>query len=157
MDECLFCKIVKGNIPSRIIWEDNAHLAFLTPYPNTPGFTVVIPKIHHNSYCFSLDIVVYTDLMLAAKEVGLLLDARLGTQRTGLILEGMGVDHAHVKLFPMHGISQGEWKPIKSNNPTFFNHYEGYISSHDCHFMTDENIEHVYRRILGTSNPFETI
>ena len=40
----LFDKIVSGEIPARVVWEDEENLAFLTPYPNTPGFTVLIPK-----------------------------------------------------------------------------------------------------------------
>jgi len=37
------------------VWEDEKFLAFLTPFPNTPGFTVVIPKQNPGDYVFSLD------------------------------------------------------------------------------------------------------
>ena len=48
--KCIFCEIVKGNIKSKgILWEDKKHMAFLTPFPNTEGFTVVVPKKHFGS------------------------------------------------------------------------------------------------------------
>jgi len=50
--------------------------------------------------------------------------------RTGIIAEGYGVDHAHIKLFPMHQTPKS-WAQIKSNNNKVFSKYEGYISSHD--------------------------
>ncbi len=52
----------------------------------------------------------------------------------GLLIEGTGIDHAHIKLAPMHGtghMKKGEWKQYKSDNEEFFNKYKGYISSHD--------------------------
>jgi diadenosine tetraphosphate (Ap4A) HIT family hydrolase len=40
----IFDKIVSGEMKSWTVWEDDQYMAFLTPFPNTPGFTVVIPK-----------------------------------------------------------------------------------------------------------------
>lgn len=41
---CIFCQIVEGKAPCHKVWEDEHHLAFLSIFPNTDGFTVVIPK-----------------------------------------------------------------------------------------------------------------
>ena len=49
---CIFCDIVKGKLPCHKIWEDEKHLAFLSIFPNTEGFSVVIPKQHYSSYAF---------------------------------------------------------------------------------------------------------
>jgi histidine triad (HIT) family protein len=49
MDSCLFCKIVKGEIPSHRVYEDDAVLAFLDIMPVNPGHTLVIPKDHHEN------------------------------------------------------------------------------------------------------------
>lgn len=104
MADCVFCKIVRGELPSHMIWEDEHHMAFLSIFPNTEGFTVVIPKKHYGSYLFDLDDRVISDLVLAAKNVGKLLDRKLDdVGRTGMIFEGFGVDHIHAKLVPMHG------------------------------------------------------
>ncbi|MBW2971045.1 HIT domain-containing protein, partial [Candidatus Woesearchaeota archaeon] len=62
MGECIFCKIVKGEIPCHNIWEDEKHIAFLSIFPNTPGFTVVATKKHYPSYAFDLPEAVLKEL-----------------------------------------------------------------------------------------------
>ena len=54
MTECIFCKIVRGEMPCHKIYEDADYLAFLSIFPNTAGFSVVIPKQHYSSYAFDL-------------------------------------------------------------------------------------------------------
>ena len=119
-------------MPSYQIWEDENHLAFLTPFPNTEGFSVVIPKLHYASYAFEAPDEVLTGLVLAAGKVARKIDRAFeDVGRTGLIFEGFGVDHLHAKLFPMHGTAQAEWQQRASKVDKFFVNYEGYISSHD--------------------------
>ncbi|MBN2976751.1 diadenosine tetraphosphate hydrolase [Pseudomonas fluorescens] len=131
--DCIFCNIACGTAPAHLLWEDQTHMAFLSLFPNTPGFSVVIPKNHHGSYAFAESDKVLCDLIVAAKKTALLLDRALeGVARTGMILEGYGVDHLHAKLFPMHGTGEeSTFKKISSSVDTFFDRYEGYISSHD--------------------------
>jgi histidine triad (HIT) family protein len=133
MDDCIFCKIVKGEAPSHTIWEDEKHIAFLSIFPNTEGTSVVIPKAHHTSYFAQLEPDVLTELMLAAQKVAMLLDSKLDdVGRTAMVFEGFGVDHIHAKLFPMHGTADmSEWRPIGSPMKTYIQVYDGYISSHD--------------------------
>src|SRR3989344_5755823 len=103
MNGCIFCKIVNGEAPCHKIWEDEKHLAFLTPYPNTEGASVVIPKKHYPSYAFDLPDNVLNDLIIATKKVARVLDSSLAdVGRTAMVFEGFGVDHVHTKLFPMH-------------------------------------------------------
>jgi histidine triad (HIT) family protein len=148
MDNCIFCNIVNGEAPCHKIWEDDKHLAFLTIFPNTEGFSVVIPKKHYPSYAFDLPEEVLIELVLALKEVGKLLDAKLDdVGRTGLIFEGFGVDHIHAKLFPMHGTKMKEWQPIKSNVDKYFEKYEGYVSSHDYQRADDTKLAELAKRI----------
>lgn len=146
--DCLFCKIVQGEIPSYKVWEDEKHLAFLTIFPNTPGFTVVIVKEHYDSYAFDLPENVLTDLVLAAKKVGKLIDSKFeDVGRTGMIFEGLGVNHVHAKLFPMHGTKMDEWKALTSGNKTFFDLYPGYISSHDGPRADDAWLAEIAKKI----------
>lgn len=148
MKDCIFCKIVKGEAPAHKIWEDKKHLAFLSIFPNTEGFTVVIPKKHYSSYTFEQNDKVLTDLILASKKVAKLLDSSLkDVGRTGMILEGFGIDHLHAKLFPMHGTKMKNWKPIKSKVNKYFKKYEGYISSHDFKRADDEKLKKLARKI----------
>ena len=149
--DCIFCKIVAGKFPCHKIWEDEKHLAFLSIFPNTEGFSVVIPKKHYSSYAFDLPDQVLQDLIVAAKKVGKLLDEKLGdVGRTGLIFEGFGVDHVHAKLFPMHGTADlKKWKPSESKVDKYFNTYPGYISSHDYKRADEESLKKLATKIRG--------
>jgi histidine triad (HIT) family protein len=137
---CIFCKIASGEIQplgNAKIWETEKYLAWLSPFPNTEGFTVIIPKKHFGSDVLQMPEEELKEFVLETKKVStLLMDSFKDVGRVGLIMEGMGIDHAHIKLFPMHGteyLKKGEWKQIHSNIDTFFDKYEdvGYISSHD--------------------------
>lgn len=146
--DCIFCKIVKGEAPSHKIWEDEKHLAFLTIFPNTQGFSVVVTKEHYSSYAFDLPDDVLSGLVLAAKKVGKLLDAKLeDVGRTGMIFEGFGVDHVHAKLFPMHGTKTDHWQAAKSGVDKYFEKYEGYISSHDYKRADDDKLGDLAKKI----------
>ena len=149
MENCIFCKIVKGEAPSYKIWEDSKHVAFLSIFPNTEGTTVVIPKAHHTSYAFDLPDTVLSELMLATKKVAKLLDAKLeDVGRTAMVFEGFGVDHVHAKLFPMHGTeNMKEWKPIESTVDKYFEKYEGYISSHDYKKVSKDEIAETAKKL----------
>ena len=148
MSDCIFCKIVKGELPCHKIWEDENHLAFLSIFPNTEGFTVVIPKKHYPSYAFDVPEDILKDLVIAAKKVAKLLDFKLeDVGYTGLIFEGFQIDHLHAKLFPMHGTKSKKWKPIKSNVNKYFKKYEGYISSHNFKRADDKELEKLAKKI----------
>ncbi len=148
MGDCIFCKIVNGEVPCHKIWEDEKHLAFLSRNPNTEGFSVVITKEHYPSYAFDLPEEVLKELVLAAKKVSKLIDSKYeDVGRTGMIFEGFGVNHIHAKLFPMHGTAGEEWKKRISDIDTYFENYEGYISSHDSKRKDDKELERVAKKI----------
>lgn len=148
METCVFCEIVKGALPCHKVWEDDKHLAFLTIFPNTPGFTVVVTKEHYPSYAFDLDDKVLSDLVIAAKKVGKLIDSKLeDVGRTGMIFEGFGVNHVHAKLFPMHGTKMEEWKKWVGTPDKYFEKYEGYISSHDYKRADDKWLAEIAKKI----------
>lgn len=148
MKDCIFCKIVRGELPAHKIWEDKKHLAFLSIFPNTEGFSVVMPKKHYGSYAFDATDKVLADLAKAAKKVGKLLDKKLkDVGRTGMMFEGYGVDHLHAKLFPMHGTRAKNWKPRASRVNKYFQKYEGYISSHDFKRADDAKLAKLAKKI----------
>lgn len=149
MNDCIFCKIVKGESPCHRIWEDEKHLAFLSIFPNTDGFSVVMRKEHNPSYAFDVDDEVLKEMVIAAKKVGKLIDSKLeDVGRTGLMFEGFGVDHFHAKLFPMHGTANmKEWKPIESPSRVFYKQYPGYLSSHDADRADDAVLAEIAKKI----------
>jgi diadenosine tetraphosphate (Ap4A) HIT family hydrolase len=148
MDDCIFCRIVKGELPAHKIWEDERHLAFLSIFPNTEGFSVVTTKRHYPSYAFNLPMDVLAGLTAAAATVGKLLDRAFDdVGRTGMIFEGFGVDHVHAKLFPMHGTKLADWKPLHSDVDKYFERYEGYLSSHDYKRADDAKLAALAEKI----------
>ena len=150
---CVFCDIVAGKSPCYKVWEDEKHLAFLSIYPNTLGFTVVIPKKHYSSYAFEQSNDVLSDLIIATKKVALLLDKAFdGVARTGMFLEGYGVDHLHSKLAPMHGTGDSsKFQLIESKVDKFYETYEGYLSSHDWKRADDNQLIKVAQKIRSVS------
>jgi histidine triad (HIT) family protein len=150
--DCFFCKLIAGDVPSWIVYEDADHVAFLTPFPNTPGFTVVVTREHQQSDVLALPNDRFTKFILIAKEISVKLNAALGTNRTGLVIEGMGIDHAHIKLIPMHGIPDGPWQPVLSSQHDFFPTYQGFLTTNDGPRMSDAeltNLQTKIRRVLS--------
>lgn len=127
-EECPFCRIVRGEIPCARVWEDEEHLAFLDINPNTEGMSLVIPKKHFDSYAVDMDDENYCKLFIAAKKVAKLLDKKLKVKRTAMVMEGLGVNHAHVKLYPIRGLGE-KFREILAPEKRFFENYEGYIST----------------------------
>ena len=94
---CIFCKIATGETPSEKIYEDAKFIAFLDIRPGTEGQTLVIPKKHYGSYVFDMPEKDYIEILKVARKVGKQLDKALGADRTCLVLEGLEIDHAHVR------------------------------------------------------------
>ena len=148
MGNCIFCQIVNAQVAAHTVWESDEYMAFLSIYPNTEGVTVVMPKKHYSSYVFDLPEKILIGLVKASKEVGKLLDKAFpDVGRTAMVLEGFGVDHAHAKLFPLHGTNAVKWKQRKSNVDKYFEHYENYVSSHDYKRADDAKLEKLAKHI----------
>jgi histidine triad (HIT) family protein len=124
--DCIFCKIVKGEIPSAKIWEDKNFIAILDVFPNTKGMTLVMPKAHYDSYAFDMPDKAYSELMLASKKVAKILDKKLKVGRTAMVMEGMGVNHVHIKLYPLHGVDK-HFKEMWAKEERYFDEYQGYL------------------------------
>lgn len=134
--ECIFCKIIQGEIKTPgIFWQDKNFIAFLSTWPSVKGFTVLASKKHYGSDVLAMPDEILKEFIIAAKKVSqILLKYFEDVGRVGLIMEGMGVDHAHIKLVPMHGtghMKKGIWKQYPSGKSDYFEKYEGYIVSTD--------------------------
>lgn len=126
MKKCVFCEIVKGKIPCIKIWEDKNFIAILDINPIIEGMTLVISKRHFDSYVFAMKDKEYYKIMLASKKVAKLLDKGLKVKRTIMVLEGLGVNHAHIKLYPVYGLKRKfEIKTVSSKKT--IKKYRGYI------------------------------
>lgn len=150
MRDCIFCKIVNGELKSHIVWEDDDFSAFLSIFPNTEGVTVVVPKKHKPSYIFENADDDIKGLMIAAKKTAKKIDSVYeDVGRTGVIFEGFGVDHLHAKLYPMHGTGKmQEWKQLEKTKPgKYFEKYPGYLTSVDSKKADDAGLDKTARKI----------
>lgn len=143
----IFDEIIEGNVPSWKVWEDARYLAFLTPFANTPGLTVVIPKKNPGSYVFDMDDKALAGLVAAAKRVAKLLEKALGVAKVGLVFEGEGVAHVHAKLYPMHGELNPERLAALAHHQEFYPEYPGYISTVEGPRMSDERLTEIQQKI----------
>lgn len=107
MENCIFCKIIKGEIDSAKIWEDEEFIAILDINPNTKGMALVLTKDHYDSYIFEMPDDIYSKFLIAAKKVAKMLEKGLEVKRIAMVMEGMGVNHAHIKLYPMYDSREG--------------------------------------------------
>jgi histidine triad (HIT) family protein len=142
----LFDKIMSGEIPAYKVWEDANFLAFLTPFANTPGFTVVIPKRNPGENYLSIDDKVYSETLVAAKKVARLLQKAFKVDRVGLVIEGEGVPHLHVKLIPMHG--QHDQTGPHADHVEFYEMYPGYLTTVEGPKMSDERLAEIQKTIM---------
>lgn len=101
----IFTKIIEGDIPSYKIAEDDKHYAFLDINPSAEGHTLCIPK-KEVDYIFDLEPSDLSELNLFAQEVARGIDEALQPIRTGIIVEGMEVPHAHIHLIPIYKETQ---------------------------------------------------
>jgi len=104
MEDCLFCKIIKGEIPSAKVYEDEHTFAFLDIHPNNHGHTLVIPKEHHKNI---LDISEPALVSLFASVKKLSLAVFKGMDAQGITVQmnnerpaGQIIFHAHVHIIP---------------------------------------------------------
>lgn len=98
-EDTLFTKIIKGEVPSHKIFEDEQTLAFLSIYPSVKGHTLVIPKAQVATI-WALNDDDYVAVMRTAKLVAHRLKDVLGVERIGEKIIGLDVPHAHVHLVP---------------------------------------------------------
>ena len=139
MNDCIFCKIVRWELPSWLIWEDDKHYAFLDLFPNCKWQALVIPKKHCDSKVFEMEKQSYSDLMLASKSVSHILKDTFGIERVGMIMEWMGVNHAHIKLYPMHWLD-ADRTPDESTEKVFYDEYPGFLTTKTGEMLDQEKI-----------------
>ncbi|MDO4773513.1 MAG: HIT family protein [Candidatus Saccharibacteria bacterium] len=149
MNRTIFDDIVEGKMKSWKVWEDEKFLAFLTPFPNTPGCTVVIPKENPGDYVFALDDELYDELMRATRTVAKLLEKAFDTPRVAMIFEGTGVAHVHAKLVPLHGdLARGIGSPV-SYEQAFAEEYQGWLTTADGPKMDDARLDEMQAKIIA--------
>ena len=97
----IFTRIVRGEIPSYRVAENEDYYAFLDIAPLTAGHTLVVPKHVEDDYIFHLDEKTYEGLWAFARKVALAVKAAVPCKRVGVAVLGMEVPHTHIHLVPL--------------------------------------------------------
>ncbi len=97
MPDCIFCKIVAGEIPCHKVWEDDNFLGFLDIKPINKGQSLLIPKKH---YRWVDDVPNFGDYFEAAKKIGLATRKVLSPLTICYVTLGFAVSHAHIRIIP---------------------------------------------------------
>ena len=104
IENCIFCKIVKRQIPSKIIFENELYLAFLDIFPISKGHTIVIPKKHYNN----IEDIPEPDLagvFYVVKKISTLIHQNLKVDGYNILQNnyeaaGQVISHFHVHIIP---------------------------------------------------------
>ncbi len=96
----IFTRIVRGEIPSYKVAEDERFFAFLDINPLTKGHTLVIPK-QETDYLFDLDDRTLADMIVFAKRIARKLKEKIECKRVAVVVLGLEVPHAHIHLIPI--------------------------------------------------------
>ena len=99
----IFSKIVRGEIPSYKIAEDDYYLAFLDIFPLAVGHVLVIPKNETDSI-FNLSDQEYKGLWQFAKKTAKAIEKTIPCKRVGIAVIGLEVPHAHIHLIPLQSV-----------------------------------------------------
>lgn len=101
-DDCLFCKIIKKEVPSFILYEDEDLIVILDAYPDADGHTLIIPKKHYNDI-LELDNATLIKLFDKAREYTTKLMDKLGKDAITFVInygEAQVIKHFHLHLIP---------------------------------------------------------
>lgn len=104
MNDCIFCKIANGEIPAKVIYEDEIVKAYLDINPMGAGHTLIIPKEHYTNLD-DIDENVLSHIMVVSKKLKKLIDERLNpggikiVQNNGILQD---VKHYHLHIVPYY-------------------------------------------------------
>lgn len=104
--DCLFCKIIAGEIPSHKVYEDDDFFAFLDIHPVNPGHTLVVPKAHHLNI-FDLPTDILEKVGPVVQKIARAVQSTARADGINIIMNnepsaGQVIFHAHIHIIPRH-------------------------------------------------------
>ena len=112
--DCVFCKIVKGEIPSNVLFEDEQVLVIMDVNPNVDGHALIIPKKHYTDY-LELDSDIINHVFEVAKKMGPRIMEKLNAKALTLLMnygDSQQVKHFHMHVLPNFGPNKSKAKKI---------------------------------------------
>lgn len=105
-NDCIFCKIIAGQVPALKVYEDDSVLAFLDIKPNHPGHTLVIPKDHIENI-YGMPDETLCRITMVVRKVALAVKNGVDADGLNIIMNnesaaGQEVFHAHIHIIPRY-------------------------------------------------------
>lgn len=97
MEDCIFCNIVAGKIPSYKVYEDGDFIAFLDVFPREKGHVLVIPKQHHR---WVIDVPNFGTYWETARKIAQAAKKAMNADFISFLTHGLDVPHAHIHILP---------------------------------------------------------
>ncbi len=119
MNDCTFCKIINGEIPSHKVFEDDKTVVFLDIFPIQPGHALVVSKTHE-PHLESLPQEDYLSLIKVLRKVSIKQKEVTGAKRICVRVEGFDISHAHIHAYPCN--SPNEFYGAKDRQENEPNH-----------------------------------
>jgi histidine triad (HIT) family protein len=116
MTDSIFTKIIKGEIPSYKIYEDEDTFVFLDIHPKQPGHSLVVPK-KQVEFLWDLEASDYQAVMTTVHKVALRIREILDRPYVGMLVVGIDVPHAHVHVYPFSTNEQSQRVPDQTLEP----------------------------------------
>jgi histidine triad (HIT) family protein len=95
--DCIFCKIIKGEIPSHKVYEDKDFFAMLDINPLNPGHTLLVPKNHVQ---WVDDYEPFCEYWKTARKLSKAIQKAMNPLLVSYVVYGLGIPHAHIHLIP---------------------------------------------------------
>ena len=104
--DCIFCKIINGEMPTYKLYEDDKVIVIMDAYPNVDGHTLVIPKKHYDTLMDLPDDLIIHINTIAKKYAGIIMEKLNAKELTMLVNYGNSqkVKHYHLHLLPNFGM-----------------------------------------------------
>lgn len=110
----IFTRIIAGEIPSRMIWEDDRCVAFLDVRPLAPGHSLVVPRAEVDQWT-ELDSELVAHLTTVAHTIGRAQVTVFEPARVGLMIAGFEVPHVHMHVVPMRTMAELDFSNADTN------------------------------------------
>ena len=112
MNDCIFCKLVAGEIPSHTVYEDEDFIVFMDITPRSPGHVQVIPKKH---YRWVWDVPNAGAYFEVAQKIAKAEQKAFGVEKIYGNIAGDDVAHAHIWVYPNPGATSGDKMDFAGN------------------------------------------
>lgn len=129
-DNDLMARLVRGDLPQHRFWENEQHVALISPKGKCPGYSIVVPRKHLRPDILNMENDEYTELMAASYAAAQALKEGLGIKCCGMFFEGFEGEYAHTKIIPIHNPSATQQAEIVIRGPApYSDDYQGYLTT----------------------------